>query len=99
MTDTTVTVNVTDVAEAPAFAQAGHAFDLAEDTDGSTNRVTLGTVSATDPDGGSVTYSIEGGKHPPTAVRTVGERQGGGELLQGTCTSRRGSPTSWLLPR
>ena len=41
-TDTTVTVNVTDVAEAPAFAQAGHAFDLAEDTDGSTNRVISG---------------------------------------------------------
>ncbi len=60
-TATSVTVNVTDVAEAPAFGQAGHAFDLAEDTDGSTNRISLGTVSATDPDGGSVTYSIEGG--------------------------------------
>ena len=60
-TDATVTVNVTDVAEAPAFAQAGYAFDLAEDTDGSTNRISLGTVTATDPDGGSVTYSIEGG--------------------------------------
>ena len=60
-TDTPVAVNVTDVAEAPAFAQAGYGFDLAEDTDGSTNRISLGTVSATDPDGGSVTYSIEGG--------------------------------------
>ena len=60
-TDTTVTVNVTDVAEAPAFGQAGYAFDLAEDTDGSTDRISLGTVSATDPDGGSVTYSIGGG--------------------------------------
>ena len=60
-TDTSVTVNVTDVAEAPAFAQAGYAFDLAEDTDGSANRLSLGTVSATDPDGGSVTYNIEGG--------------------------------------
>ena len=60
-TDTTVAVNVTDVAEAPAFGQAGYGFDLAEDTDGSTNRISLGTVSATDPDGGSVTYSIEGG--------------------------------------
>ena len=60
-TDTTVTVNVTDVAEAPAFAQAGYAFDLVEDTDGSANRISLGTVSATDPDGGSVTYSIGGG--------------------------------------
>ena len=60
-TDTSVTVNVTDVAEAPAFGQAGYAFDLAEETDGSANRLSLGTVSATDPDGGSVTYSIEGG--------------------------------------
>ena len=60
-TDATVTVNVTDVAEAPAFGQAGYAFDLAEDTDGSSNRISLGTVSATDPDGGSVTYSVEGG--------------------------------------
>ena len=60
-TDATVTVNVTDVAEAPAFAQAVYAFDLAENADGSANRLSLGTVSATDPDGGSVTYSIEGG--------------------------------------
>ncbi len=60
-TDTTATVNVTDVAEAPAFGQAGYGFDLAENTDGSANRISLGTVSATDPDGGSVTYSIEGG--------------------------------------
>ena len=60
-TYTTVAVNVTDVAEAPAFGRAGYGFDLAEDTDGSANRISLGTVSATDPDGGSVTYSIEGG--------------------------------------
>ena len=60
-TDTTATVNVTDVAEAPAFGQAGYGFDLPENTDGSANRISLGTVSATDPDGGSVTYSIEGG--------------------------------------
>ena len=57
----TVTVNVTDAAEAPAFGQAGYAFDLAEDTDGSTDRISLGTVSATDPDGGAVTYRIESG--------------------------------------
>ena len=56
-----MTVNVTDVAEAPAFAQAGYTFDLAEETDGSADRLSLGTVSATDPDGGSVTYSIAGG--------------------------------------
>ena len=60
-TDTTATVNVTDVAEAPAFGQAGYVFDLPEDTDGSANRISLGTVSATDPEGDTLTYSIEGG--------------------------------------
>ena len=45
----------------PAFGSQFYAFDLAEDTDGSTDRISLGTVTATDPDGGSVTYSIEGG--------------------------------------
>ena len=60
-TDATVTVNVTDVAEAPSFAQAGYTFDLAENADGSVARVSLGTVSATDPDGGSVSYGIAGG--------------------------------------
>ena len=60
-TDATVTVDVTDAAEAPAFAQAGYAFALAENADGSVARLSLGTVSATDPDGGSVSYGIEGG--------------------------------------
>ena len=46
---------------APAFDQRSYAFDLAENTDGSTDRISLGTVSATDQDGSSVTYSIEGG--------------------------------------
>ena len=60
-TDATVTVDVTDMAEAPAFAQAGYAFDLAENADGSVARISLGTVLATDPDGGSVSYGIAGG--------------------------------------
>ena len=60
-TDVTVTVGVTDAAEAPGFARAGYTFDLAENADGSTNRVSLGTVSATDPENATVTYSIEGG--------------------------------------
>ena len=45
----------------PAFGSQFYGFDLPEDTDGSANRISLGTVSATDPNGGSVTYSIEGG--------------------------------------
>ena len=59
--DVIVTVNIADVAEAPAFAETSYAFDLAENADGSTNRVALGTVSATDPEAAALTYSIEGG--------------------------------------
>ena len=59
--DTTVTVTVTDVAEAPAFGQQDYTFELAENSDGSTTRVSLGMVSATDPEGASVGYSIVGG--------------------------------------
>ena len=47
--------------QAPAFAETSYAFDLAENADGSTSRVALGTVSATDPEAATVTYSIEGG--------------------------------------
>ena len=61
ITDTTVTVNVTDVNETPAFAEASYAFALAENADGSTNRVSLGTVAATDPEGTTLAYSLVGG--------------------------------------
>ena len=47
--------------EAPSFGQPGYTFDLAENADGSTDRVSLGTVAATDPEGVSVGYSIVGG--------------------------------------
>ena len=60
-TDTTVTVNVGDVQEAPAFGQESYEFTLAENTDGLANRVSLGAVTATDPDDDPVAYSIEGG--------------------------------------
>ena len=60
-TDTTVTVNVANVEEAPAFGQQDYAFALSENVDGSTNRVSLGTVSATDPEGAALSYSLEGG--------------------------------------
>ena len=45
----------------PAFGQASYEFTLAENTDGSANRVSLGTVMASDPDDDPVVYSIEGG--------------------------------------
>ena len=59
--DSTVTVNVTDVLEVPAFGEQGYAFELAENTDGSTQRVSLGIVAAVDPDGTAVEYSLEAG--------------------------------------
>ena len=59
--DTTVTVTVADVQEAPAFAEQGYEFELAENTDGSTARVSLGTVAAADPEGAALGYSIAGG--------------------------------------
>ena len=59
--DASVTVSVTDVAEAPAFGETGYAFDLAENADGSTTPIALGTVSATDPEGATLSYSIAAG--------------------------------------
>ena len=58
--DTTVTVNVTDVNETPTFGQQGYAFELAENADGGTERVSLGTVAATDPEGSTPAYSLVG---------------------------------------
>ena len=45
----------------PAFGSQFYGFDLPENTDGSANRISLGTVSAVDPEGDTLTYSIEGG--------------------------------------
>ena len=45
----------------PAFDRQAYLFELEENADGSTDRLSLGAVSATDPDGGSVSYGIEGG--------------------------------------
>ena len=51
----------TAVNEAPSFAEASYTFALAENADGSTNRVSLGTVAATDPEGTTLAYSLAGG--------------------------------------
>ena len=59
--DTTVTVTVTDEAEAPEFEAQSYAFALAENVDGSVTRVSLGSVTATDPDGAAVGYAIAAG--------------------------------------
>ena len=59
--DTTVTVTITDAAEAPAFGEEGYAFALAENMDGSVNQISLGVVEATDPESDLVRYSLVGG--------------------------------------
>ena len=73
-TDMTVNVNVTDVAEAPVFAETSYAFSLAENADGGTDRVSLGAVTATDPDNDPVAYSIVGGD--PVGLFAIDESTG-----------------------
>ena len=71
--DTTVTVTVTDAAEAPAFSEESYAFELAENADGRANGLSLGRVTATDPDGDEVRYSLTGGNELFTVDETSGE--------------------------
>ena len=59
--DVTVAVNVTDVQEAPAFGQENYAFSLTENAEGDTIRLSLGRVSAADPEGVAVEYSLVAG--------------------------------------
>ena len=47
--------------EAPAFVSGSYGFSLAENADGGTTPVSLGSVSATDPENSTITYSIEAG--------------------------------------
>ena len=63
MTDNSPSIVVSSpiVQEPPAFSQPGYAFDLAENADGGTNRVSLGIVAAVDPDGTAVEYSLVAG--------------------------------------
>ena len=71
-----VTVTVTNVDEPPAFAGDAYAFTVAEDT---TIPTTLGTVTATDPEGDEVLYDISAG-NPGGGVRGgfAGGPAGGG---------------------
>ena len=54
----TATVTVTDVDEAPAFGTADYEFSVAEDA---ATGAAVGTVSATDPEDGGLTYAITAG--------------------------------------
>ena len=53
-----VTVTVTNVDEPPVFGAASYSFSVAEDAALGT---TIGTVAATDPEGGTVVYDITAG--------------------------------------
>ena len=45
----------------PSFAASSYGFALSENADGSLDRVSLGTVTATDPNGESLSYRLVGG--------------------------------------
>ena len=72
--DTTVTVTVTDEADAPAFGEESYAFELAENADGRVNWISLGAVTATDPDSDTVRYSLVGGND--SDLFAIGETSG-----------------------
>ena len=55
---TTATVTVTDVDEPPVFGAADYAFSVAEDA---ATDAAVGTVTATDPEDGALTYAITAG--------------------------------------
>ena len=59
----TVPVTVTNVDEAPVFGAASYAFSVAENVQLAT---TIGTVAATDPEGGTVVYDITAGNETQT---------------------------------
>ena len=57
----TLTVTDTSQQQAPAFGQESYTFTLAENADGALFGIAVGSVSAVDPEGAPVTYSIEAG--------------------------------------
>ncbi len=78
---------------APAFLEQYYFFELAENNDGSATPVSLGTVSATDPDGGTVSYSItDGNTGNKFAISSTGAitYTGSGENYEGFRRNRAG---------
>ncbi len=68
----TVTITVTNVDEPPAFGEDSYSFRVAEDA---TVTTTIGTVTATDPEGATVVYDITAGNSPgPWAVDALAGR-------------------------
>ena len=74
--------------EAPTFVESSYAFDLAENADGSTNRVSLGTVAATDPEGATLSYRLVGDSSSFEVDETSGELfyKGSGEDFESATT-------------
>ena len=66
---TTVLVTVTDVDEAPAFGTAEYEFSVAEDA---ATDAAVGSVSATDPEDGDLTYAITAGNEGDTFAIDAG---------------------------
>ena len=87
---------ITDANRAPAFGAGYYFFELAENDDGSASPVSLGTVSATDPGGGTVTYSItEGNTDNKFAISSTGAitYTGSGENYESFRRNRAGFGT------
>ena len=86
----TVTIAVTDENEAPSFAESTYTFELVENENGSTTAITLGSVSATDPEGDTLTYSITAGntgnKFAIDRISGVITYTGGGEDYESFAT-------------
>ncbi len=61
ITSTNVEVNITDLNETPVFNQSSYTFTLDENLDGSSDPQDVGSVSATDPETDTITYSINEG--------------------------------------
>ena len=81
---------------APAFLEQYYFFELAENNDGSATPVSLGTVSATDPDGGTVRYFItDGDTSGKFAISPAGAitYTGSGENYEGFRRNRAGFGT------
>ena len=68
-----VTITVTGANDAPEFDPTSYDFDLAENRDGSTAPIEVGTVTATDPEGDTIAYSITVGN---TALFSIDEDSG-----------------------
>ena len=82
---------MTDEVDAPAFGEESYAFELAENVDGRVNWLSLGTVTATDPDSDTVRYSLLDGNDSSlfNIDETSGELfyVGAGEDYEGGVTS------------